>query len=171
MRYRKRLLVVASLLATLIFLLTGCLTPQPEADVGDERAIAPDFTLADLEGKTVSLGSLGGKPLLLNFWASWCGPCRMEMAFIEAVYQEKAEDIHVLAVNIEESRFTVQGFMEAEGLTFPVALDSEGRVSAKYGVRYLPTTFFIDKAGLIRQAKFGPFRDKAEILAGLESIG
>jgi thiol-disulfide isomerase/thioredoxin len=112
------------------------------------RTPAPDFQAARLDGTPVRLGSLKGKVVFLNFWATWCPPCREEMPSMEALYQVFREtDLEFLAIDIQEDRNTVAAFVTEHGLNFPVALDSTGRISAEYGIRGIPTTFIIDREG------------------------
>jgi cytochrome c biogenesis protein CcmG/thiol:disulfide interchange protein DsbE len=119
--------------------------------------LAPDFTLTALDGATVRLSDLRGKPVLINFWASWCGPCRAEMPHLQAVFEAHADDgLVVLGVNQLESPPAVARFVEEFGLTFPIPLDNEGNVSATYQARALPTSFFVDADGVIRDAFTGP---------------
>jgi len=112
---------------------------------------APDFTLKDLKGKDVTLSSLKGKLVFLNFWATWCPPCRAEMPSMQTLY-EKYEDkgLVILAVNLREDKKTVEKFLKKNGYTFPVVLDSEGAVGGgMYGVSGIPTTYFIGSDGYI----------------------
>lgn len=119
--------------------------------------LAPDFTLTTLDGDTVRLSDLQGKPVLINFWASWCGPCRAEMPHIQAAYEGHADDgLVVLGVDQSESPPAVARFVEEFGLTFPVPMDSDGKVSAAYQARALPTSFFVDADGVIRETFTGP---------------
>ncbi|MGE3960682.1 MAG: TlpA family protein disulfide reductase [Dehalococcoidia bacterium] len=116
---------------------------------------APDFVLEESgSGQRVSLSDFRGQPVVLNFWATWCVPCRTEMPDLQAAYD--AEDVVVLAVNWQESESVVQAFVDEFGLSFPTVLDSEGRVREHYGVVGLPATFFIDAAGILRARNFGP---------------
>ena len=109
---------------------------------------APDFTLKNLEGSEVSLNDFEGKVVFLNFWATWCGPCRAEMPSMERLWQRfKEENFVILAVDLRESREEVVSFMEEHGLTFPVLLDSKGRIGSMFGARAIPTTYLIDFAG------------------------
>lgn len=112
---------------------------------------APGFTLKNLDGEKVSLGDFAGRPVLINFWATWCGPCRYEMPVIEEMYQTyQDEGFVVLAVNVEESITVVQSFTQSMGLTFPILLDYKGAVSDDvYRVRAFPTSYFIGRDGQI----------------------
>jgi len=103
---------------------------------------------------------------MVNFWATWCGPCRMEMPFIQEVYQDSEwlkTGLVILAVNLKESASAAGEFMEDNGLTFPVLLDIDGEVARMYNISAIPTTYFIDKNGIIKDVKIGTFRNKAEI--------
>lgn len=109
---------------------------------------APDFTLRDIGGGTVSLASFRGSLVLLNFWATWCGPCRDEMPSMENLSRSfGGQGFTLLAVNQKESAAQVAGFMKTHGLNFPTPLDSDGKVSAAYRVFGIPVSFVIDAAG------------------------
>jgi thiol-disulfide isomerase/thioredoxin len=113
--------------------------------------LAPDFVIYDEEGKEVRLSDFFGKPIVLNFWASWCGPCKMEMPDFNDKYLEMGEEIHFLMINMTDGyRETVDiasTFIQSQGYTFPVYYDTAGNASMTYGVYSLPTTFFIDAEG------------------------
>ena len=143
-------------------------TPSQGTQAGD---LAPDFQLLTLDQEPVSLGSLQGNPVVLNFWASWCGPCVLEMPVLEEVYQEYSDQgLIVLAVNVRESPSRVEEFVQSKELSFPVVLDTGGEVSQQYSIRYYPTTFFIDGDGIIQEKKIGPFVSMAEIEKKLTKI-
>ena len=112
---------------------------------------APDFTVFDLDGNEVHLSDYFGKPIVLNFWASWCGPCKMEMPDFNEKYQELGEDIQFLMVNMTDGdRETVEiasEFVAGQGYSFPVFYDTAQHAAMVYGVYSLPTTFFIDAEG------------------------
>ncbi|MCZ8513698.1 TlpA disulfide reductase family protein [Paenibacillus filicis] len=115
---------------------------------------APDFELQSLEGKKVKLSDYRGKKILVNFWATWCPPCRVEMPEIEKFYEEfKSKDVVVLAINLtqtEKSADDVPKFVHDYGLTFPVALDEKGNVIENYKVVAYPTSYIIDSQGIIQ---------------------
>jgi peroxiredoxin len=109
-----------------------------------------DFELEDLEGKKVKLSSLKGKVVFLNFWATWCPPCREEMPSMQKLHLElEGEGLEILAVDLQEDRKTVANFLQENGLTFKALLDRSGRVGSMYGARSIPTTYIIDKKGFV----------------------
>lgn len=108
---------------------------------------APDFTVTDLDGKTVSLKDFQGKPVIVNFWATWCHYCAEEMPHFEDVYQQYGEQIQILMVNVQESPDTAKSFIENGHYSFPVYLDSSGSAAITYNATGLPATFFIDADG------------------------
>ena len=116
-------------------------TTEPPAN------IAPDFTMLDMDGNEVTLASFFGKPIVLNFWASWCGPCKMEMPDIQKFYEEYGEDIHFLLVSVDDSLDTAKAFISENGYTFPVYFDASSMGAYTYGASSIPLTFFIDAEG------------------------
>ncbi|MGM9925966.1 MAG: thiol-disulfide oxidoreductase ResA [Bacillus sp. (in: firmicutes)] len=111
---------------------------------------APDFVLTDLNGQKHKLSDYRGQGVFLNFWGTWCPPCKAEMPYMEKQYQQyKDQGVQILAVNIRESNVAVESFVNKLGLTFPVPLDKDGRVNDAYGVFNLPVTFLIDKDGVV----------------------
>ncbi len=118
--------------------------------------MAPDFTLRTLDGKQVTLSDLRGRPVLINFWATWCPPCRLEMPAMQRVYERhKDEGLVILAVNYRETEEQVRPFVEELGLTFSILLDRDGNVANQYRVLGLPTTYFVDRTGRVRQVRVG----------------
>lgn len=117
---------------------------------------APDFTLMTLDGAPVSLSGQRGKVVIVNLWASWCGPCRAEMPAMQDLY-ERERGLEVLAVNstVQDSEEAARAFARELGLTFPIALDTDGAVTRAYLVRALPATFVVDREGVIRSVIFG----------------
>jgi cytochrome c biogenesis protein CcmG/thiol:disulfide interchange protein DsbE len=132
--------------------------------------MAPDFTMTTLDGSTVRLSELRGHPVLINFWASWCGPCRSEMPHIQAAHETHSGDgLIVLGVNQRESPTDVARFVEEFNLTFAIPLDSDGAASGSYQARALPTSFFVDADGIIRGTFTGPM-SAGHIQSFLEGI-
>ncbi|MFC2013870.1 TlpA family protein disulfide reductase [Chloroflexota bacterium] len=132
---------------------------------------APDFQLINLEGRTVSLSDLRGEPVLINFWAIWCSPCRGELLYIQQIYDEwSGKGLVILAIKIGESSSEVSEFMKSYILSFPVILDTGGKVAQKYNIRGIPTTLFIDRDGVIRDKIIGAFQNKAQIEERLDKI-
>ncbi|MED3891580.1 redoxin domain-containing protein [Peribacillus frigoritolerans] len=115
-------------------------------------AKAPNFYLKTLDGKQVELSDYEGKKVMLNFWATWCPPCKKEMPDMEKYTQQAGDDVVVLAVNIDPEN-DVQAFVEDNGITFTIPLDSQSAknpVNERYKILSIPTTYFIDKKGIIR---------------------
>ncbi len=112
---------------------------------------APDFTVYDLEGNEAHLSDYFGKPIVLNFWASWCGPCQMEMPDFQEAYLKLGDSVHFLMVNMtdgmRETVMIASEFITEKGYTFPVFYDKASDAAATYGVYSLPTTYFIDAEG------------------------
>lgn len=137
----------------------------PSSEVG--RA-APDFLLASADGGEERLSAYRGKWVLLNFWASWCGPCRQETPDLQRLQARRLETLVVLGVNQQESRDTAAEFVEEYQLTYPIALDLSGEVSTAYRVgRGLPVSILVDPSGVIRELRIG--RIDEEDLSVLEA--
>lgn len=113
--------------------------------------LAPNFTISDVEGNTVSLADFRGKPVFINFWASWCPPCIEEMPYIEEAYTKYKDEIAFLMINVIETdtMSDMQAFMQENNYTFPVQLDNKNLVTDLYQVFGFPTSFFIDKNGVV----------------------
>jgi len=154
--------VMLLIMLTSAILITGCSGEAVEApEIGK---LAPSFQLTDIDGQSVSLSDFQGQPLLVNFWATYCSPCRSEMPYIQEVYHDLPEpELVVLAINIGESLTKVEEFMQGYNLSFPVLLDMDGKVSEKYNIRFIPTTYFVDDNGIIKDIKIGAFRSVVEI--------
>ena len=132
---------------------------QTDINIGNRIGFtAPDFTLPTVDKREISLSDYRGKPVILNFWATWCGPCRYEVPAFKA-FSEKytADDVVVIAVNTQDDPDSALGYAKADGLKFVIPVDPRGTVANMYNVRGLPTTFFISETGIITSIKIGPF--------------
>lgn len=127
---------------------------SPQANGLTVGAQAPDFELKTLTGETVKLSDYKGKKVMLNFWATWCPPCKAEMPEMEKFYKQPNQDINILAVNMDPNN-DVKGFVQKDGITFPILLDSEDKVNRVYQIISIPTTYFIDKNGVIQNKYVG----------------
>jgi peroxiredoxin len=111
---------------------------------------APDFMLPKVGGETVTLSDYQGQAVFINFWASWCGPCREEMPYMQRQYElKKNEGVEILAVNMAESESVASSFAEQMGVSFPILLDEDLAVARQYRVGALPSSFFIDEHGIV----------------------
>ena len=134
---------------------------QPEGSSGSQPVIpevnqaAPDFALTTLTGESVRLSELKGRVVAVNFWATWCGPCRLEMPLLQSYADRYPQDLTVLAVNDAEPIEKVQPYVDDLGLSFPILLDEKELVTRLYRVRGFPTTIFIDRDGKIRYQHLG----------------
>lgn len=145
---------------------------QPGEETEKELPMAPDFTVYDGDGNEVRLSDFTGKPVVLNFWASWCGPCKMEMPDFHEAYLELGEEVQFLMLNVTGGRETQESaasFIEKQGYTFPVFYDLDGTAAGAYGAYGLPTTYFIDEAGHAMARATGAI-DGATLMQGIEMI-
>lgn len=128
--------------------------------------MVPSFKLKNLSGETISLSDYKGKKILLNFWASWCPPCREEMPYIQKYYEERADksNVEVITVNMTKHEQgdieRVEKFIEEHKLTFPVLLDENGEIMNLYNIRAFPTTYIINEDGMIADIVSLPLDDK-----------
>jgi len=148
---RKLLAHFAAVLA--LGALAACSPAFLSAPAPEVGAVAPEIRLQSLQGEALSLGDLRGQVVLINFWATWCGPCKLEMPAIQARYNDGG--FAVLAVDFNEPADLVQTFVDDLDLSFPVLLDPGGKVQELYRVRGYPTTFFVDAEGIIRALHIG----------------
>jgi thiol-disulfide isomerase/thioredoxin len=128
-----------------------------------------------MTGANITLSELEGTPVVLNFWATWCGPCRAELPYFEAVAQESEGEIKVIAINVGESASTVQTFFGDYEPTMIVALDENREVFVNYCQEdnprgYIPITFFVDSEGIVQYIKIGAFTSEAELWETLDSV-
>lgn len=134
---------------------------------------APDFSLQTLNGATARLSDLRGQVVLLNFWASWCPPCKAEMPAMQRIYAEYgSQGLIVLAVNstVQDNAQAAANFAAQNNLTFPILLDSSGQATRLYAIHSLPTTFFIGRDGLIREVVIGGPMSEALLRTRIENL-
>lgn len=137
-----------------------------------DRTMAPDFTVYDLAGNEILLSDYIGKPIVLNFWASWCGPCQSEMPDFDEAYAELGEDIQFMMVNLTTGRETLDSassFIKENGYSFPVFYDTDLEAASAYGAYSLPTTYFIDSNGYVIAQAVGAI-NRETLQRGIEMI-
>ena len=151
---------------------TGTASGDSEPD-SDELSTAPDFTVYDIDGNEVKLSDYFGKPIVLNFWASWCGPCKSEMPEFNEMYSELDGEVIFLMVNMTDgSRETVESaseYVSEEGFSFPVMYDTAQYAAYTYAVYSLPTTYFLDEEGYLIARAVGAI-DKDTLQQGIDMI-
>jgi len=138
-----------------------------------EGFLAPDFTLDTLDGKKVALSELRGKIVIINLWATWCPPCRAEMPALENAYEQyKDSEVIVLGLNVtnQDSEKDIPPFVKEFGLTFPILLDRDGSVSTLYQLKALPTTYFVNREGIIRTVVIGGPMNETFIRSKIEAL-
>ncbi|MBI4303934.1 MAG: TlpA family protein disulfide reductase [Chloroflexi bacterium] len=161
--------MVLSIVLLISLLVAGCAGASgTPARLGEK---APDFQLKSLDGSSVSLSGLQGSPVLINFWATWCPPCREEMPYLQKIHDKySSKGLKMLAIDIGESPDKVKDFLASNNLSLPVLLDSRGSVSGRYSVGAIPTTFLIDKNGIIQEKVIGAFPNVEAIERSLKKI-
>ena len=170
--------MVVSLAAAILWtvgsrLPSGVGAPLSSSPSPREGFFAPDFTLDTLQGEQVKLSSLRGKVIVVNFWTTWCPPCRAETPALERSYEAyKDSDVVVLGVNLtdQDSLKEVESFVHEFGLTYPILLDRDGAVGLLYQLSGLPTTFFINREGIIRTVVIGGPMSETSIRSKIESL-
>jgi peroxiredoxin len=163
-----RLSTQYSVLSTLLVVaLVACSSTRPAARLGGP---APDFSLATADGGTVRLADLKGKPVLINFWATWCQPCREEMPAMQELYEQYRErGLVILAVDMEEDLRPVRRWIDRGGYTFTFLLDSEGEQVKRYNINASPTSYFVGRDGVIRDLKLGAL-SRGEMQTKIEKL-
>jgi len=131
-------------------LVTQSAQPEEEGGAGETES-APDITVYDIDGNAHKLSEFRGKPVILNFWATWCGYCKMEMPDFDKAYQQYGDEIHFLMVNVtdgvQETVEKASEFIAEQGYTFPVYYDTDQTVAANYNISGLPVTYLLDAEG------------------------
>jgi peroxiredoxin len=146
-------------------LTTALVAPAAALEQGDK---APDFSAPGVAGGTISLASYRGKVVYLDFWASWCGPCAQALPALDKLRQEfGADDFQVVAVNVDREPRLAQAFLKKRPIGYPSAIDPKGSLPARFGVASMPTSFLIDRSGVVRHVQRGfrsgdvdPLREK-----------
>lgn len=167
------IVLAASLGWTALTAPVGGATTNGQIPAPREGFMAPDFTLLDAQGVAVRLSDLRGQVVLVNLWASWCSPCKAEMPAMQKVYDDyAARGFTILAVNttFQDTQENALAFAASRGLTFPILWDTDGGVSQQYQVRAMPTSFFVDREGIIRRAVFGGPMPEALLRAEVEKL-
>lgn len=123
-----------------------------------------DFTLPGIGTNAISLSQFRGKIIVLNFWATWCIPCKKEMPLLEGIYQTLGDNLVVIGVNAQESESEIRNFIDQNQITFPIVVDTSGELARKFLINGYPTTFFLDSAGILRNLHIGEMRE--DILRG-----
>lgn len=167
-RYRPLLLLLAfASLTTSLWLVRAAGLPQRADYTGftigalhfapELHALAPPFTAVSINGAAIDLLALRGGPVIVNFWATWCAPCRAEMLELESLFRrENGHGLRVIGVNLQEPRQAVEAWAEALGLTFDIVFDDDGAIAASYRLRGQPSTYVIAPDGTITAIFYGP---------------
>ena len=159
-------IIFAVIMGAIAIIITSNLNEANDADVEHskntdeatdatdrQKELAPDIEMVDRDGNRIKLSDMRGKPVVLNFWASWCGPCKSEMPDFEEAYKEYGDDITFMIVNLTDGKNetvdTAQAFIDSQGYTFPVYFDTDSNGAAAYGVSSIPVTYFIDAQGYL----------------------
>ncbi len=181
MKNKRNLLIIAVIFAVLIIgasvvysqLALKYATEEDFTDPNPQGTKAPNFIVYDVKGNAVELHDFIGKPVVLNFWASWCGPCQSEMPDFEDKYQELGNDVQFLMINttdgVRETVNSASKFISKRGYTFPVFYDTESSADSAYGVQSLPATYFIDSNGYIITYSIGAI-DAETLQRGIDMI-
>ena len=173
--FRKSVLAIAALVIVgfLGLLIWGMLNKEPITGLSGITMVnrpAPDFTLTTFEGTAISLEDLRGKPVVINFWASWCPPCRIEAPLIERTWREyKNRGLIFLGVNIQDRKEDALNYIREFDITYPNGPDPTGEISIDYGVSGLPVTFFVSSKGEIVRRWVGAI-EKSVLISSIEEI-
>ena len=165
---KTKLTIILAIATSLVLVVTGCGDTATAPEIGN---MAPNFTLNSIDGGTVTLNDLQGRPVMVNFWATWCVPCVGEMPHIQAVYDKySTQEAVIITINTRQSAEAAKAFIASHGFNFPVLVDSQGKVAQDYRIAGIPMTFFIDAKGVIKAIKLGAFQSTDEIESMLDSL-
>lgn len=147
--------------------------PENSSSQNSAKQAAPDFTVFDAQGNEVKLSDFSGKPIVLNFWASWCPPCKEEMPHFDEVYADEKDNVVFMMIDMvdgqRETQKKGQQYVSDQGYDLPVYFDNQQQAAATYGISSIPTTVFIDKDGNIITGYQGAI-DKETLLKGIDLI-
>lgn len=172
----KKTIIILAVLILVVGLFTGCTTSNTNTSTNTnttsqsgntDREVAPDFSWKDNSGKVVKLSDLKGKVVLLDFWATWCGPCRMTIPHVEAIYEKyKDKGVVVIGINLDTGDLSnVQQFINEQGMKYLVVTDPNSQVAGLYGVNSIPRFFLIDKNGRIAKMIIGYDPNMEDVLS------
>jgi len=136
----------------------------------EDEVAAPDFTLPTMAGTEITLSDLQGKPVVLNFWAIRCPPCKQELPYFNTVARQNADKATILTVNVEDSSSKVKEFFGSNEVSFIVAIGKDAQAISSYATGYIPTTFFIDSQGTIRYVKVGGFANEKQLQDSVDNL-
>lgn len=176
--HKRQLFYVTVLLLGLVWIALSAETdktaPTRQMAAPQKGFLAPDFSLPQMESESaVTLSDLRGRVIVVNFWASWCPPCKAEMPAMQKIYTAyQSQGLIVLAVNstVQDSQNSAADFAKQNNLTFPILLDLNGKATRQYAIRSLPTTFFIDRDGVIREIVIGGPMSEALLQTRVEDL-
>ena len=151
----KKFLIAGAVLLFSALLVSGCTRSSEESPSLEVGRPAPSFKLPDLNGRQVSLDQYKGKVVMLDFWATWCGPCRMTMPLLEKLQREYPNNMVLLAINLQEAPKDVREYVREQNVNSEVLLDESGSVGESYGTGSIPMQVLIDKAGIVRHVQIG----------------
>ena len=167
------------LLLLAVLLLAGCGTKdaspditeasQPAADATQPASVLTDFTAFDTNSDPVKLSDYLGKPIVLNFWASWCGPCKSEMPAFQKAYEEFGDQVQFVMVNVGETTDEAEAFLAATDYTFPVLFDVNGQAAYAYQLSAIPASFFIGADGKLVYSHVGAMSE-SDLLEAIEKL-
>jgi thiol-disulfide isomerase/thioredoxin len=173
---KKKFVLVAAVLAFVLFIGAsyfsyGLLSEGASAGVKTAKKTAADFAVLDSGGNSVRLSDLRGKPTVVNFWATWCPPCRSEMPHFQTAYDEMKNEVNFMIIDLlggGETRDKAEQYLKEQGFSFPVYYDTTGEASGTYEVSAIPTSLFIDAAGNLTGQSVGAM-DLATLKSGIDS--
>ncbi len=162
----KKVILCCALLVTVLPFTQCSRAPSPCGSQPEEGCPAPGFNLSDLDGHRISLEQFRGKIVMLDFWATWCGPCRLTMPVLENLAKEYPQDLTLLAINVAEPPELVRNYVKQQNISSTVLLDEEGKVGEVYGSDSIPMQVLIDKTGIVRKINVGYSPRLANLLRG-----